>query len=582
MNPTEYAWSMVQAITQKHHNDIKLLVDEIDYPKLEQDSHGFVLRLSGPIRHSENLLKLQGMYFDNDQRGRLSLWRLYKASVSHLCAHAILTDYSIYKELVDRTSLNNLMFSISMVEDYVLRGYMSARWPGLMFDTAYANHVSALRMKDVSKDPIFANKMAANLLSYMLIGRVFNQLGTEVDKEVESIHTLLLRLEATVRSASANFTDSSREPMQKTKIVEPKQKTAIVERMARLFEKNNAQLSDIYTPPYTDSHGENELFGNLITVENIGGIDSMTWALKALSIQIPDAKMAQYEKSTSAEADTILGEWEFSLKSRERLVEMLRGLDPNTHFEHIVFPREDYSEFVRTRSKLIGPIKRVLDQLRMVKSTTDESQGKESGFIDTQAAIQVVASKSKRNDVFMQDEIDKKSESWAIVGDLSKSLETIQGEMRDVLVSLSEVAKELFPSSDSWACYAFNEDLHVIKDFSEAYNSTAKGRIGGLPSGLKTYLPDAIRIAGRRLAASPGDAKVLLVASDGFPLGYDGIEEDLIDTIEQVTKSGIILVGLGIGSEMTKQYFKTNCSITQPYDLMKYFVKTYMEISSLF
>ena len=573
---------MVQAITQKHHNDIKLLVDESDYPKLEQDSRGFVLRVSGPVKYSDNLLKLHGLFFDDDSRGRLSLWRLYKASVSHLSAHAILTDYSVYRELANRTSLNNLMFGVSLVEDYVIRGFMGARWPGLLLDAAYANHVSSMRMSDMSRDPNIANKVAANFLSYYMIGRPYTKIEPALEKEVDAIQTQLLRLENRVRAASTSYSDQSREPLDNSKIVEPSLKTAIVDKMAKFFESNSLQLAEVHTPPYTDNHGENVLFTNSIALENIGGVDGMALALKTLSVQLTGPGLAQLEKSASAEADTMLGEWEHALKMRERLSDMLSGLDPKSHFEHIRFPQEDYSEFVRTRTKLIGPIKRVIDQLRMIKSSIDDEPAKESGFVDIQAALQVVASKSKRNDVFIQEAIDKKSESWAIVGDLSKSLETIHGEMRDILVSLSEVAKELFPSPDDWACYAFNEDLHIIKDFSEQYNSVAKGRIGGLPSGLKTYLPDAIRLASRRLVDSPGEIKVLLVASDGYPLGYDGIEEDLIESIEQITKAGIMLVGLGIGSDLSKKYFKTNCSITQPYDLMKYFVKTYMEISSLF
>ena len=571
---------MVQAITQKNHGCIKLLVDDADYSKLERDSHGYVLRLAGPIRHSESLLKIQGMFFDNDPKGRLSLWRLYKASVSHLSVHSILTDYGIYRDIADGADMNELMFSISMVEDFAVRGYMYAKWPGLVLDTAYANHVSALRLRDLTQDTNLGNKIAANLLSYSLVGRGCIRLGTELEKEIELVHTQLLNLESDVRSTFSNFLGSSEEPKEKSSLVNSGQKVLAVAKLMRLFEINHARLPNVYTPPYTDTYEENDLFGT-VAVENIGG-EAMTWALNTLSLEITTEKMAQTEKAVSIEAETILGEWEYALKKRERLVSTLKELDPKSHFEQICFPKEDYSEFVRTRSKLIGPIKRVVDQLRMVKSTTDESQGKLSGYVDMPVALQVIASKSKRNDVFTQDEIEKKSEAWAIIGDLSKSLEAIQGEMKDVLVALAEVSKELFPSHDSWACYAFNENLHVIKDFSEPYNSSVKGRIGSLPSGIKTYLPDAIRLTAKRLTETTADIKVMLVASDGYPLGYYGIENDLKEAIEQVSKTGILLVGLGIGSENTKRYFKSNCTITQPYDLMKYFAKTYMEISSMF
>ena len=95
--------------------------------------------------------------------------------------------------------------------------------------------------------------------------------------------------------------------------------------------------------------------------------------------------------------------------------------------------------------ELIGPIRLVLDRLKMVRFTVDESQGKESGYVDIPMAIQVVASQSERNDVFIQEENELRSEAWAIVIDSSKSLETFQSEVRDIAVCLTEVAKNLIP-----------------------------------------------------------------------------------------------------------------------------------------
>ena len=74
----------------------------------------------------------------------------------------------------------------------------------------------------------------------------------------------------------------------------------------------------------------------------------------------------------------------------------------------------------------------------------------------------------------------------------------------------------------------------------------------------------------------------MLVISDGFPLGYDGIDDELIETIDKINKSGIQLIGMGIGSSSMKQYFRTNFPVTSAFDLMKNFVKTYIELSSSF
>jgi nitric oxide reductase activation protein len=179
----------------------------------------------------------------------------------------------------------------------------------------------------------------------------------------------------------------------------------------------------------------------------------------------------------------------------------------------------------------------------------------------------------------LQEEVEKKSEAWAILIDSSKSLETLKGESRDIAVCLAEVARDLIPDQNSWAVYSFDERMYIVKDFMEIYGTTSKARIGGLHNGIKTYLPDAIRMATLRLANNAQNMKVLLVASDGLPLGYDGIDSALIEAIEKANRAGIVLIGLGIGSSQITKYFRSNCVIESPFDLMNHFVRTYYELA---
>jgi hypothetical protein len=582
LNPTDYAWSTLQSLTQLQPNQVKLLVEEREYPKIESDSYGYVLRVSAPIRHSEGLLKLHGMFFDNDARGKASLWRMFKASLCHLSLHSILTDYTIYKELTEGEHMPNLMFAISLVEDFVLRGYMKTRWPGLLVDAAYANHLSAHRFRDLSEEPDLSIRMAANLLSYSLIGHPVTRIAPDLSKEIESIHAGLLRLQKATEVASNKYIFKPSERISRVNLADQDSRVEAARLVASFFSENNAFLSESPTPPYTESLGESELFSNTTTGESEVRHADLSDALQELSIRMPEQGIKLAEKTNDSEAASFFDAWEFFLNARHRINETYRELDPTSHFESIIFPDEDYAEFVRTRSKLIGPIRLVLDQLRMIKTSIDEVGGVESGYVDIPMALQVIASGSKRNDVFIREDLQQKSESWAILADLSKSLETIQGEVRQIVVSLTEVAKELIPNQKDWACFAFNENMYVVKDFSEMYTKSVKGRIGGLPIGTRTYLPDGIRMAAQALSQTKSEIKVLMVASDGYPLGYDGIDKELVATVERLTRAGIHLVGLGVGSSLITKYFKSNCVINQPFDLMKYFVKTYLELASTF
>jgi hypothetical protein len=575
LNPTDFAWATAQSLVQKTPRDLKVIVDKIEYPLLEKDSAGYVIHLAEPRRVRENLFSLHGMFFDNDSEGKTSLWRMYRASLYHLCMHAATTDYSIYSEIAGNYEPNVAMFAISMAEDYAVRGFARVLWPGLILDEAYANYVSSLRFRGLENEKDLSNILAADLLSYQMTGKPIRKLRvSNLDQDVESLHASLVNSSAEV----ARLSDVEK------KVSCPQISTIKVSKateVANIFEKNSLRLTTVHSLPYTESHGPNYLFNNsVIDIEHEMKVAALHDAMNELSLSLPGEKVRAAEAALENEATSIMSDWEYTMVGRQRLVDLFKEIDPGTHFEEFAFPSEDYAEFVRTRTKLIGPIRRVLDQLRMVKNTEDEITMKESGYVDIPIAIQVIASKSDRSDVFLQDEIEKKSESWAILIDSSKSLETLKGEARDIAVCLSEVAKDLIPDHNSWAIYSFDERMYILKDFTETYGNSAKARIGGMKNGVKTLLPDAIRAASLRLAKNPENLKVLLVASDGLPLGYDGIEKDLVNAIQKANHSGIDLIGLGVGSSLISKYFRSNCVIEGPYDLMNHFVKTYYELAS--
>jgi hypothetical protein len=526
------------------------------------------------------------MYFDNDKKGKASLWRMFKASVYHLCLHAVTTDYSIYKPIAESvSSTNNLMFAISMVEDYALMGHMKARWRGLLPDTAYANYLSARRFRKLGDESDVSTKLSANILAYSMTGEPLLSLGSGVDKSLELIHHKLLEVETASKEhfSLPGASDTGKRPMHS--VAMSGVKAGAAKQVADFLESQSCDITEMPSPPFADNHGPNHLFDSTTEVvqESLEDFDSAFANVSSeLLPELSKEDIIKSEKYNETESQTVLADWEYSLNVMKKLVDMHKSIDQDSHFEGFLFPNEDYSEFVRTRSKLIGPIRLVLDRLRMIKFTVDELQGKESGYVDIPTAIQVVASKSERNDVFIQEENIVRSEAWAILIDSSKSLETLQSEVRDVSVCLTEVAKDLIPNPNSWACYSFNENFYIVKDFSELYSTDTKSRVGGLSSGLKTYLPDAMRIAAGRLKSASEDVKVMLVVSDGFPLGYEGIDKALIETIDRIKRSGIQLIGMGIGSSAMKKYFRTNFAVNSPFELMKNFIKAYTELSSSF
>lgn len=138
----------------------------------------------------------------------------------------------------------------------------------------------------------------------------------------------------------------------------------------------------------------------------------------------------------------------------------------------------------------------------------------------------------------------------------------------------------LILDQNSWGLYAFNNKFYVVKDFSEKYDTRARARIGGLIHGGLTYLPDAVQLAAQALTTHLEESKVLVIVSDFFPAGYEGVEEKLKDAIKAVERKGISVIGIGVNSRAVKNYVRVNCVVEDPYDLMKKFTKAFMEYGS--
>jgi nitric oxide reductase activation protein len=225
-------------------------------------------------------------------------------------------------------------------------------------------------------------------------------------------------------------------------------------------------------------------------------------------------------------------------------------------------------------------VRRILEKLRLFRNVEGEDYRYEFGSLDLQEAVQVIASKSPRTDVFVREELQTQDEMWAILIDASHSLSFFTGEVLDIALCVAEVARKLMVNQNSWSMFAFNNGFYVIKDFDEPYSNHTRARIGGLKHKGMTYLPDGLLMAGEALRRRGGDMKVLVAISDFFPSGYGEVEKTLIESARKVEKTGIGVIGIGINSNAVKKYFRTNCVVENPYDLMKKFTKAFFEFSS--
>jgi len=562
LNFFDFAWSTTLQVTKKSYNELKVLLhDDLRYPYLGKDERGYVLHLIKPLKLDNNHVAFQGLKFNlQNPTHRKIIWYLFKASVYHLSLHALLSNFSIYSRWARGKQPSLSIFAVSLVEDAVVNKNLRKSFKWMLPEIAYANVVSYLRMKsaeELSND--LSRVMALTLLNYNL-GKVKGTIKDEALTEVEAITSILQKVEE-------NPTVDDR-----------------IDYANKIYDALSlfGQAFEVPSLLYAESHGTNDLFYK----EKLPKEDEIQ-GLLVETLQNVDPEFRDEQKLKSAlqsldgsDANLALTAWLEREKSQIKILNGYREGGKETEFEDFSFPVEDYAEFQRRRELLGSPIRRVLHQLRLLKNISGEDFKQESGFVDLQEAIQVIASKSQRTDIFVREELQTREDAWSILIDASHSLNMFRGEVRGIALCLAEVARMLILNQNSWGMYAFNNKFYIIKDFSEKYDARVRARIGGLTHGGFTFLPDAILLAAQALTRRLEEARVLVVVSDFYPTGYDDAEEKLKENIKKVERMGVGIIGIGVNSTAVKRYIRTYCVVEDPFDLMKKFTKAFIEFST--
>jgi len=549
-------------MTKKTYNELKVLFhDDLRYPYLGKDSRGYVLHLIIPKKLNGNHVHFQGLKLNlQNPTHKKIIWYLFKASVYHLSLHAQLSNFSVYSKWARDKPLNLSTFIISAIEDAIITNHLKHSFQQILPEIAYANAVSFLRIKDVeglSND--MSRVMTSTLLSYNF-GKVKGNLSNEARTDVEAITSILHKI-------GENSTIDDR-----------------IDAATKIYDALTVYRNIFEIPSllYTESHGTNDLFyeQKIPTEEEIQQV--LPEALTALCPEIRDEEQCKNMLQNLRESEPLqaINAWLERENSKLKILKGYIEIGKETRFEDFEFPTEDYVEFQRRREVLGGPIRRILYRLRLLKNVGGEDFRQESGFVDLQEAIQVIASKSQRTDIFSREELQTREDAWSILIDASHSLNMFKGEVRGIALCLAEIAKQLILDQNSWGMYAFNNKFYVIKDFSEKFDTRVRARIGGLSHGGLTYLPDAILLAAQALTKRLEEARVLVVVSDFFPAGYEGAEEKLKENIKKIERMGVGIIGIGVNSRAVKQYIRNNCVVESPFELMKKFTKAFMEYSS--
>ncbi len=564
-------------VTQKNPIDLSLqLTGRDDYPLLLRDEGGHKVILPKPRRTRAGAFLLHGCEFPESARG--PLLQEFNASILHLGMHVCASDYTIYKKWAEKKDRYLAKFVKSIVEDAAADAYLKSYLPGIRSIIAYANAISHLRLREAGDAQLPSGlSLHQAVLSLQLIG-VQKGEHTEEAEDAKKIADILTNLERSiVKQCKETDCKTDQKGRLEPRITEQERLKAASEIWEIL--KDNASPLEIPSRPYGEYWGGNSLFDLAIPLE-----ENHSEVLKAayghLDLSFVEEEFAEEQTNFEAEAVRVLETESTIERKMERALKEYNKMGAELKFRNYGIPPEDYTQYIKARGLLAGSIRRILDETRKVKQCPEESPLEESGGLDLQAAIQVLASQSVRNDIFVKEEIQQKSEAWAILIDASISLRMFELDVRSIAVCLAEVAKDLITSPNSWGLFAFNDTFQVVKDFYETYSNRGRAKIGGLRHSGLSYIPDAIDLAAKALSKTSEDVKVLLIVTDAVPLGYAGIEERFKDSYAKVRASSIVPIIIGLGNSSIKRTLRPSCSIESAYELMRQFVKTYLEVRS--
>ena len=539
-----------------------VLSEDEDYPRLNEDQYGFTITLPSP-KTDEETIHFLGYRFPDIPTSRRQVSQLFRASVYHLSGHTLTWNNTDYDGWIEGKNVILSTFVFSLLEDLRVNAYVAAWYPDKIRDLSLAGALMLKRLRAIDNIRITATRLMTSMMVYANTGlKKYCSAGDE--STIEPVFSMMDGFkDAILESLVDEEMDINPQKMEAADFIYTAllKQGPIIEAPSPPFAENLGPSSLFppmkVVPSETFSQLQIECLEGLGGTQVIGGQQSWMKAAEAEELAVFDSHLLEKEKQTK-----ILGKYEEYMEY--------------SRFNSIGFPNKDYSEYLRARIRCKRSINKMTAILTGAMNMYMEDIGKKYGVLDLTDAIQVIASKSERTDIFIKDEKIKQSFAWAIIVDTSMSMRNVSDYTRETAIVLAEAAGKVLMDMTSWSIYAFNDRLEIVKDFTEQYNSRVKARLGGLTFGGLSYMPDAIEIAGKALAKRREELKVMMVISDGWPYGYSNIYPATSVVINELEASNMVLIGIGAQSRRMEYMFNTHCTSYTLKEFVKSFGRRYM------
>lgn len=569
----DYARSL---LFEKDEAKIKLVTSyESRFPQFSGDESGFVMILPEPKveedKDGEETISVMGYLFPADSQGKRQLATLFRAAIFHLSAHTISSRFEDYEEWRKGKDPRIVKFTTSLIEDVMANSVISERYSDKLVDLGFANTLALKKLNPIDRLMNPATKIMAGLLVKVHTGLM----KVESEKERNTIVRLARRLDKFGEKVSGSMKDTT------TSLKDERLKVA--EEIYSSIE-GSGPIVEVPSFPHTEELGRCSIFSPSFFVNfDVINEDDFKTCLSFLreSPSFFEERESVWRKMAEAEGMQVFDSWKARMKKNKEIIDRYEKLLDFSRLTDVQIPAQSYSKFLKIKSGCRSEAHRLIESLLVARDAIDEDPRKMYGVLDLQEAIQVIASKSPRMDVFMLDENISKSYAWVILLDASRSMEVIRDFALELFVMLGEAANQLLLDPASWGMYAFNNKLLVIKDPKERYNVRVKSRIGGIRFEGFTFLPDALKVAGEIVKERNENLRLITVVSDGWPYGYSEVENMLSETLVSFGNQNIAVIGIGAKSQRMDLYFNNSFSVYSLRDLKNRFSTLYMEASRI-
>jgi len=532
-----------------------LLLDEATYPEWQGDEAGSVVYLPNP-RLGEESISFLGFTFPDDGKGRELIARLFRASVFHLSAHSAASRFGDFNEWGMGKNRVISRFVPSLIEDLRVNAFVSAWYPDRLQEIGYASALSLKRMRAIDNIRIGATRVMASLTAYANSG--LRRVGASEEGVLDQIFSDMDSLRAAFK---ASLVEEKPEPTEDALGLADEVYGVIMER---------GPIIEASSLPFTESLGASSLFPPMRVdpeAEMGEAVKECVTGLGGTYEGVIHGRM----RAAEAEAQQVFESFFIEKEKQGKMLARYEDFLLASRFKSMGFPPDDYTEYLRAKARAKRETNKLTERLITATNAFMEDIRKKFGVVNLADAIQVIASKSDRTDVFLLEEQIEKDYAWAILIDSSVSMRHIRDYTLDMAVALTESASKVLLDVTSWGVFAFNDRFHIIKDFPEQYNTRVRSRLGGLRFEGTTYLPDAIEITGRILARQKEELKIMIVISDGWPYGYPNIYTAATEAVRRMEGASMAMIGIGAQSGRMEFIFNSNVTAFNMKDFVNRF-----------